>query len=97
MAQAIKNVTDLRNVLNAGPYAWPGGYPVFFVTSDGAALSFESVSDEIESVTDSIENKIDDGWRVIATDINYEDSNLFCDHSGERIESAYGDDEDEDA
>ena len=24
-------------------YAWPGGYPLYFVTSDGAALSFEAV------------------------------------------------------
>jgi hypothetical protein len=28
--------------LEAGPYAFPGGYPRFFITADGEALSFES-------------------------------------------------------
>jgi hypothetical protein len=34
-------------------------------------------------------NKVNDGWRVVACDTNWEDASLYCDHSGERIESAY--------
>lgn len=32
-----------------------------------------------------------DGWEVVACAVNWEDSELTCDHSGERIESAYAD------
>jgi hypothetical protein len=37
----IKSVSDYRKAVRNGPYAWPGGYPLFFVTSDGAALRGE--------------------------------------------------------
>lgn len=71
------------------PYAWPGGYPRYFVTSDGAALSFKAADQESGAITDSIERRLDDGWQVIGCDINWEDAELFCDHTGEIIESAY--------
>jgi hypothetical protein len=86
----IENTKKLHEVLKSGPYAWPGGYPLFFITSDGAALSFEAVNQEIESVQDSIDTKCQDGWQVVAVDVNWEDENLLCDHTGEKIQSAYG-------
>ena len=85
----IKNKTDLAEALKNGPYAWPGGYPLFFITNDGAALSFDTVKAEIENVQHSIETDSNDGWRVVAIDVNWEEPNLICDHSGQRIESAY--------
>ena len=30
---------------------------------------------------------------IVAADINYEDSALYCDHCGDRIESAHAEDE----
>jgi len=87
---AIDSVADLKATLRAGPYAWPGGYPLYFITSDGAALSFESVRAELYQVIYSIRHSLSDGWRVVACEANYEDAGLVCDHSGERIESAYG-------
>jgi hypothetical protein len=73
------------------PYAWPGGYPRYFVTSDGAALSYKSALENQHLIIDSIENQFNDGWQVIGCDINWEDSELYCDHSSELIESAYAD------
>lgn len=35
---AIKTISDFRAAYRNGPYAWPGGYPLFFVTADGAAI-----------------------------------------------------------
>ena len=81
--------TQLKQALRSGKYTWPGDYPLFFITSDGAALSFEAVRENLRSVLWSIKNKVNDGWRVVATDVNWEDSELYCDHTGERIESAY--------
>jgi hypothetical protein len=87
----IKTTADLKATIRYGEFAWPGGYQMFFITSDGAVLSFDSVKAELRSVLDSINTKTNDGWRVVVCDINYEDTALYCDHSGEKIESSYGD------
>jgi hypothetical protein len=87
----IKSTHDLKATLRNGAYAW--GYPLYFVTSDGGTLSFEAVRSELRSVLDSIRNRHNDGWRIVACDINYEDTDLYCDHTGEKIEPAYGDNE----
>jgi len=89
----INNTKELKNAIRNGPYAWPGGYPLYFITSDGAALSFDAVRSEYRQVINSIRHRMNDGWRVVAVDINYEDSGLYCDHTGQRIQCAYGDDE----
>lgn len=82
----IENGQDLRASLRAGPYAWPGGYNLYFYTTDGSALSFDAVRDNLSSVLWSIRNRVDDGWRVIGLDIDYgEDPVIFCDHTGEPI------------
>ena len=85
----IKTTAQLRAILRAGPYAWPGGYPMFFVTNDGDSLCFECVRAEYRSVSYSIRHKVNDGWRVVACCVNWEDNDMICDHCGERIESAY--------
>lgn len=90
----IKTISDFRQAMRQGPYAWPGGYPLYFFTSDGAALSFEAAKKERRLILDSIANRLNDGWRVVGLDVNWEDESLFCDHTGERIESAYGEEND---
>jgi len=86
----IDTPRQLLSTLRAGRFTSIGSYPLFFYTSDGGALSFESVRAELPSVLWSIRNKVDDGWRVIGCAVNYEDEGLVDDHSGELIPSAYG-------
>lgn len=86
----IETAADLKATLRAGPYAWPGGCPLYFVTQDGAALSFKSARDAFPQIAWSIKHGISDGWRVVATDVNYEDTSLVDAATGEPIESAYG-------
>lgn len=81
---------EIKNLLRKGMYAWPGGYPMYFVTSDGGALSFKTVRDNWREVCWAVRNKDNSGWRVIGCDVNWEDSELYDDHTGEPIESAYG-------
>lgn len=88
----IVTCADLKATLRAGAVAWPGCYPLFFYTSDGGALSFKTVKEELSSVLWSIQNRCDDGWRVVGCDVNWEDPNLYDDHTSERIESAYAED-----
>ena len=78
--------------LEAGPYAFPGGYPRFFITADGEALSFESAEKNRALILEAINT--DDksgGWQVIGCDINWEDATLRCSDTNKPIESAYGD------
>jgi hypothetical protein len=89
----IRNSKDLREAVRHGPYAWPGGYPCFFITSDGAALSFNTVKQEYRQILRAVREHSNCGWRVVAFDINWEDTQLYCDHTGEPIESAYGEPE----
>ena len=87
--RSIDNVLKLKAALREGKYTGVGCYPCYFITSDGCALSFESVLQNFKSVIDSVKNEINDGWRVVAMDVNYEDAELTCDHTGKPIEYAY--------
>jgi hypothetical protein len=76
----------LADQLSASPYAWPGGYPLFAITNDGAALCKHCAKSERSSIGTTTGS---DGWTVEALDVNWEDPDLFCDHCGTHIESAY--------
>jgi len=93
----IDSVKALKATLRNGAFTGVGGYPLYFITSDGAALSFDSVRSEFRNVAESIAQRSNDGWRVVACTINYEDSDLTCDHSGKPIPSAYGEDTQEES
>ena len=77
--------------LAMGKYTSIGSYPLFFLTHDGAALSVDAAREHADEIRDAIRNPDPDhsGWRVVGHDVNWEDPNLFCDVTGERIESAY--------
>ena len=87
----IKTLSDFRAAMRNGPYAWPGGYPLYFITSDGAALSFKAAKDNARLIIESLGHNTQDGWRVVACDVNWEGDDLLCCHTGKLIPSAYGD------
>jgi uncharacterized protein YbaR (Trm112 family) len=73
-------------------YAWPGGYPIFYIFRDGGVCCPECTNANIVSI-DEERNNSHGGWALAASEVNYEDDSLYCDHCGAEIESAYGDDE----
>jgi hypothetical protein len=86
----ITTISDFRRAMRNGPYAWPGCYPLYFVTADGEALSFDAARQERRLILEALRDRdTRSGWRVARVDVNYEDAELFCSHTGERIESAY--------
>ena len=85
----INSISDFRKAIHNGPYAWPGGYPLYFITSDGEALSFEAAKQERRSILEALRDHDNSGWRVVDVDVNWEDGDLYCAHTGDRIESAY--------
>lgn len=91
----INSISDFRKAVRNGPYAWPGGYPLYWIMSDGTAVAFDvaRVSWEGRRMLEALLDNANDGWRPIALEINWEDTELYCEHTGERIPSAYGADE----
>ena len=83
------NISQFRTAYRRGPYAWPGGYPIYAITTDGGALCFKCLETERRSILESLRDNINDGWHVAAFEINWEDT-LYCDHCNVQIESAYG-------
>ena len=85
---------QLKEALRNGPYAWPGGYPLYFIAAEGEALSFKAVQDNIKEVMRATYSRqYGNDWRVVGVQVNWEDDHLFCAHTNERIESAYGEED----
>jgi len=86
----FRNITcgkELCACLRAGPFQWPGLYALYFLTDDGATLSFDAVRENLRSVIDSIRTKCSDGWRVVALASMAEtDGEVTCEHTGKAIE-----------
>ena len=90
MQAKIKTILEQNdNTLPA--YAWPGGYPLFYLTADNGVLCSDCANMAVAE--DLAFDSTDEQWYLIDYDINYEDKNLYCDHCSNYIESAYGDDE----
>jgi hypothetical protein len=85
----ITTTHQMKATLRAGPYAWPGGYPLYFIMSDGEALSFDAARAELRQILPAIHQRLNDGWRVVGCEINFEDTDLRCAHTDVRIEAAY--------
>jgi hypothetical protein len=71
-------------------YAWPGGYPMYLVMSDGESLCMDCARKEYKLIAMANKQAFRDGWKPEAVDINYEDKELYCVHCNAQIESAYG-------
>lgn len=87
----IESISDFRKAMRSGPYAWPGGYPLYFVMSDGEAMSFEAAKANRRLILEALRDRDSRcGWRVVGMDINWEDSDLYCCDTNKKINSAYG-------
>lgn len=77
ISQSLIPILDEQGNLPA--YAWPGGYPVYYLDADNMVLCPDCANkcDEYTSA-------------IVAYDANYEDDSLYCEDCGCRIESAYG-------
>jgi hypothetical protein len=89
----INSISDFRAAVRNGPFAWPGGYPLYWVMADGGACAFDVAKTERRQMLWALANQYGDPcWQPVALEVNWEDAALFCDHTNKRIESAYADD-----
>lgn len=85
-ARQVATVGQFKAALRAGSHAWPGGYPLAFVTHDCALLCFKCGRREFRQIADSIRSNARDGWRVVACEIMHgEESDDSCEHCGATI------------
>ena len=64
-------------------FAWPGGYPIFYLDSQGSTLC-PKCARKMDADHDFAH------WRAVAADIHWEGEPLACGECGASIESAYG-------
>ena len=62
---------------------------MFGIFSGGGACCHRCASAERKQIGTTTGS---DGWQLVAIEVNWEDPELFCDHCGSRIESAYAED-----
>jgi hypothetical protein len=86
--------TEWKNVKRAvrEKYAWPGGYPMYLIFTDGDSICIECARKEFKQICRDTKDK-SGNWEALGYDINWEDTDLYCCHCNNRIESAYGDDD----
>ncbi len=72
------------------PYAWPGGYPVYTVMSDGELLCANCARANFRSIVASTKNHEHDGWQAVGAEVYWEGESQSCGHCGNMLESAYG-------
>lgn len=100
---AMMTLKAVKEQLRAGPYAWPGGYPRYFICGDGEAMCFACVRKQWRGVVSAhrqmsqtnghrVPSNVSE-WLMAATGVNWEDPDLFCAHCGTRIQSAYAEEE----
>jgi len=72
------------------PYAWPGGYPLFALFNTGDYCCKNCAKSKYKTIMSELRADDDTGWEIIGVDVNWEDENLYCGVCNEKIESAYG-------
>lgn len=85
------SVEDFIRDIESGPYVWPGGYPKYFITHDGEAISFNSAYKNRYLISYAIKHQDKSDWHIVACDINWEDTSLYCADTNVLIPSTYGD------
>src|SRR6266581_3178159 len=82
----IKTVNDLREALKPHTYC----YGTFFVTNEGEVLSVKAVKNNIKDVIRAIKFPDNNStWKLTYCDINWENQELYCEETNERIEPIY--------
>jgi hypothetical protein len=86
---SIGKLADLKACLRAGDYAWPGGYPLYYLTHDCAPLCPDCVRENYREVVSDFLSGARTGWRIEACDMLEGDPDIenwpYCEHCSKRI------------
>ena len=68
-------------------YAWPGGYEIYYIVADSGVLCHNCANENLMRTIDPD----DDQFYIVDSDINYESTDVHCEHCYRQIQPAYGD------
>lgn len=97
----IETRAEFFRALREGRFTSLGSYPLFFVTRRGSALSPDYARANALAIgrefrrPSGYEDPASGIFRVIGAEVNWEDPELFCAGSEERIPSAYAEPDDD--
>jgi len=94
----MKTLDNERTKLDS--FAWPGGYPIFYLARDGwrdgdtNILDFNPHDRTVFVCCYKCAQNVTEwpDFIIVGQQINYEDEDLYCEACDEKIESAYGED-----
>ena len=92
----IKSLSELKATLRNGQYA-QGGYPIvlYIGFNEWSPVSFDGVRKDWKRIVSAMLDPYDREWHIVGCDIHWEGAPLICELTGQEIESAYGDPEEE--
>ena len=74
------------------PFAWPGGYPVYTIMSDGEMLCADCARKHFRLIAEATKDRHDhhSGWKAYGADVYWEGEPMFCAQCNKELPSAYG-------
>jgi hypothetical protein len=69
-------------------YAWPGGYPLYYLLADSEVICPDCANQKNGSLAST--DTDDEQWRIVGQEVHWEGMSMYCVHCNKEIESAYG-------
>jgi len=85
----IETLRKVRHAIRTG-YAWPGGYRIDVVMTDGAVLCTQCARENYRLISYATRHGIRDGWAASGSDVHWEGSAEHCAHCSKVLPSEYG-------
>jgi hypothetical protein len=77
---------DMARYIARIQYAFPGGYMILGITSDGSLLCPNCIKEEYVNIHHSTKHEYNDGWRIIGITTSAElDDHEVCSHCNKEI------------
>lgn len=87
----IRTGRELRATLRAGAYAWPGGYTIALICSDGEMASISGLLRDRSAYRTAIRDIRDRAdCRIVGTMIYDEGDTRWCAYTNDAVEPSYG-------
>lgn len=82
---------DLKAFIRSNGYAWPGGYSMALLMSDGDCIDAQSARENYRRIREAMRARDrDSAWTPEMTFVHWEGDPIICAHSNRPIESTYG-------
>lgn len=87
----MSNVDTLKQFVRSNGHAWPGGYPMVLVMTDGEVLDAKCARENYRQIRNTMRaNDRRDSWSPADVTVHWEGAPLHCAHCNKEIKSAYG-------